>query len=301
MRLGVAATPDVALPTLHWLDSSSYELIRVFTKPDRPAGRGRKLSSSPVAQWAHKAEIDLIKPISYDDLRGNIEDLDCVLTIGYGVLLPQEILKLPRYGFLNLHFSLLPAYRGAAPVQRAIANGEPITGVTVFALDKGMDTGPIYSHEQLKIDPQWRSSELMYELSLLGPQVVEKALLAIESGVLPIAQRGISSLAPKISKLEAQINWHEDAHVVARKIRAFHPAPGAWTIWDSSVFNITRAAVILQDLSPGEISIIDGTPVVGCHHHSALSLLSVIPAGKNEMHGSDWARGARLVSGSYLG
>lgn len=301
MRLGVAATPDIAIPTLNWLRSSHHELIRVFTKPDQPAGRGQGLLSTPVSQWACEKEIELFKPVSVDDLRGSIEDLDCVVTIGYGVLLPQRVLDVPQHGFLNLHFSLLPAYRGAAPVQRAIENGERATGVTVFALDKGMDTGPIYSHSELQIDAQWRSSELMGELAKLGPHVVEQALVAIESGVVPIKQNGVSSLAPKISKLEAQINWGEAAQTVARKIAAFYPAPGAWTMWNNSLFKITRAAVVVADLSPGEISIIDGNPVVGCHNHSAISLLSVIAAGKKEMQGSDWARGARLSSGAFFG
>lgn len=301
MRLGVAATPDVALPTLDWLRNSRYELVRVFTKPDQPAGRGRGLSSTPVSRWAQEAEIELFKPVSCNDLRGRVEDLDCVVTIAYGVLLPQEILDIPRHGFLNLHFSLLPAYRGAAPVQRAIENGEKTTGVTVFALDKGMDTGPIYSHDELMIDPQWRSSELMGELAKLGPQVVEAALVAIESGVAPTAQSGISSLAHKISKIEAEIKWDENAQVVARKIAAFYPAPGAWTTWNNLVFKITRAGVATAHLSPGEISIIDGIPVVGCHDHSAISLLSVISAGKMEMQGSEWARGARLSSGAFFG
>ena len=301
MRLGVAATPDVALPTLDWLRDSRYELIRIFTKPDQPAGRGQGLSSTPVSHWAHDHKIEVFKPVSVNDFRGSVEDLDCVLTIGYGVLLPQEILDLPRYGFLNLHFSLLPAYRGAAPVQRAIENGEKATGVTVFALDKGMDTGPIYAHGQLMIDSQWRSYELMGELAKLGPRVVEQALAAIRSGVAPTAQIGSSSLAQKISREEAQINWDQEAQTVARKIAAFYPSPGAWTTWNNSIFKVTRAAVVTAHLSPGEISIIDGVPMVGCHNHSAISLLSVIAAGKKEMAGSEWARGARLSSGSFFG
>ena len=301
MRLGVAATPDVALPTLNWLRESRYELIRVFTKPDQLAGRGRELSSTPVSHWAQDQKIELLKPVSVNEFRGSVEDLDCIVTIGYGVLLPQEILDLPRYGFLNLHFSLLPAYRGAAPVQRAIENGEKVTGVTVFALDKGMDTGPIYAHSQLMIDPQWRSFELMDELAKLGPSVVEQALVAMESGLAPTPQIGNSSLTHKISKIEAKINWDQDAHIVARKIAAFYPFPGAWTTWNNSIFKITRAKVVTAHLSSGELSIIDGIPVVGCHDHSAISLLSVIFAGKKEMAGSEWARGARLSSGAFFG
>ena len=245
--------------------------------------------------------IHLLRPESPLDLVGHIEDLDCVITIGYGILLPEEILTLPRYGFLNLHFSLLPAYRGAAPVQRAIENGETITGVTVFALDKGMDTGPIYTSAQLAIDPTWRTGELMDALAQMGPDVVEAALTAIANGVSPQKQVGISSAAPKISKKEAEINWSQSADQILRKVRAFYPAPGAWSTWDGAGFKLTRAKISQGELSIGEIAIIDGNVVVGCGSKSALSLLTVVPAGKKEMKAGDWARGARLSPGAHFG
>ncbi len=301
MRIGVAATPSVALPVLNWLASSSHEIACVITQPDRPSGRGQEISASPVAKWAIENGTDLLRPESPHDLVGHVEDLDCVITIGYGVLLPEEILTLPRQGFLNLHFSLLPAYRGAAPVQRAIENGETITGVTVFALDKGMDTGPIYTSAQLAIDPTWRTGELMEALAQMGPLVVESALAAIANGVSPQKQVGISSAAPKISKKEAEINWSLSADEILRKVRAFYPAPGAWSAWDGAGFKITRAKISEGKLSIGEIAIIDGDVVVGCGSTTALSLLTVVPAGKKEMKAEDWARGARLSPGAHFG
>jgi len=301
MRIGVAATPSVALPVLNWLTSSSHELACVITQPDRPSGRGQEISASPVAKWAIENGIHLLRPESPFDFVGHIEDLDCVITIGYGILLPEEILTLPRQGFLNLHFSLLPAYRGAAPVQRAIENGETITGVTVFALDKGMDTGPIYTSAQLAIDPTWRTGELMEALAQMGPLVVEAALSAIANGVKPQKQVGISSLAPKISKKEAEINWSQSADEIVRKVRAFYPAPGSWSTWDGAGFKLTRAKISQGELSIGEIAIIDGDVVVGCGSNSALSLLTVVPAGKKEMNAGDWARGARLSPGAHFG
>ncbi len=301
MRIGVAATPSVALPVLDWLATSSHEIVRVITQPDRPSGRGQEISASPVAQWAFANRVQLLRPESPLDLVGFLEDLDCVITIGYGVLLPEEILALPRHGFLNLHFSLLPAYRGAAPVQRTIENGETITGVTVFALDKGMDTGPIYTSAQLAIDPSWRTGELMHALAQMGPSVVDAALAAIANGVPPQKQVGISSSAPKISKKEAEINWSQSADEILRKVRAFYPAPGAWSTWDGAGFKVTRAKISQGKLSIGEIAIIDGDVVVGCGSKSALSLLTVIPAGKKEMKAEDWARGARLSPGAHFG
>jgi len=301
MRIGVAATPKVALPVLNWLASSSHELTCVITQPDRPSGRGQEISASPVAKWAIENGTHLLRPESPHDLVGNIEHLDCVITIGYGILLPEEILTLPHHGFLNLHFSLLPAYRGAAPVQRAIENGETLTGVTVFALDKGMDTGPIYTNAQLAIDPTWRAGELMEALAQMGPDVVEAALAAIANGVPPQKQVGSPSSAPKISKKEAEINWSQSADEILRKIRAFYPAPGAWSTWEGAGFKLTRAKISQGKLSIGEIAIIDGEVVVGCGSDSALSLLSVVPSGKKEMMAVDWARGARLSLGAHFG
>ena len=301
MRIGVAATPSVALPVLDWLRSSSHEVALVITQPDRPSGRGRELSASPVAKWAIANAVQLLRPESPHELVGSLEELDCVLTIGYGTLLPEEILKLPRHGFLNLHFSLLPAYRGAAPVQRAIENGETTTGLTVFALDKGMDTGPIYTSAEITIDPTWRTQELMAALAQMSPAVVDAALTAIASGVPPRKQIGTASSAPKISKREAEIDWSQSAQVIVGKVRAFYPAPGAWSRWDGSSFKVTRAEVSQGDLAIGEITIVGGDVIVGCGSKSALSLLSVLPAGKMEMSAGDWARGARLSPGAHFG
>ena len=144
MRLGVAATPWVALPTLDWLSSSEHELALVITQPDRPAGRGRSVRKSAVGEWAHAHNVPVVKPELSLDLLRELDGLDLVITIGYGVILPIAVLSIPRFGFINLHFSLLPAWRGAAPVARAILNGNTTSGVSVFQLDAGMDTGPIF-------------------------------------------------------------------------------------------------------------------------------------------------------------
>lgn len=301
MRIGVAATPDVAIPTLNWLLSSEHEIALVISQPDRPAGRGRELKPSPVTLWAQDKGIELLRPHSSSELIGVIDNLDIVLTIGYGVLLPEPILALPRYGFINLHFSLLPAYRGAAPVQRAIENGESVTGVTVFSLDKGMDTGPIYTTTEQAIERDWRSLELLQALAELGPKAVNEALLAIEGGVKPHPQNGLGTLAPKISKEDARIDWSLSSELLSRKIRAFYPAPCAWSVWEENSFKITRAATHAADLAVGEIAVIDGEVLVGCGQATALCLTSVIPAGKKEMSAIEWARGARLMQGAHFG
>ena len=301
MRIGVAATPDVAIPTLDWLLQSEHSLELVITQPDKPAGRGRTLSQSIVGDWAVAHGISLFKPSSPDDLIGKIEDLDLILTIGYGVLLPERILSLPKHGFLNLHFSLLPAYRGAAPAQRALQNGEVKTGVSVFQLDKGMDTGPIYSQATIDIQPSWRSVELLNELAKVGVQSVSEALILVKQGQTPTIQSGNSSIAPKISKAEAKIDFTTSALQVVNAIRAFTYEPGAWTTWKGEPFKITSAQLASENIFPtGTLATIEGSVFVGTKD-GAVEILTVIPSGKKEMTASEWARGARLSGGELLG
>ena len=302
MRIGVAATPEVAIPTLDWLVASEHDLVLVITQPDKPAGRGRTMQQSVVADWAQGRNIRVAKPSSSNDLVGVIDDLDCVVTIGYGVLLPQHILDLPKHGFINLHFSLLPAYRGAAPAQRALQNGEKITGVSVFQLDKGMDTGPIYSKKSVAIEPHWRSFELLRELAQEGPSTVSDALAMISAQVAPSAQEGSASLAPKISKQDARLNFSHDASTLVNAIRAFTYEPGAWCNWKEESFKITSAfALDERQLMPGVIAVDGQKVIVGCANNSAIEILTVIPAGKKEMTAAEWARGARLNGGESFG
>lgn len=301
MRIGVAATPEVAIPTLNWLLQSVHEIALIITQPDRPAGRGQVLQQTAVAKWAEGRQIPIIKPESSQELVGTIENLDLVLTIGYGVLLPENILSLPKHGFLNLHFSLLPAYRGAAPAQRALHNGEAITGVTVFQLDKGMDTGPIFLQQSINIDPSWRSFELLKHLSDLGPKVVEKSFEMIEKGETSRIQSGLPTNAPKISKSEAKIDFSHDSTMIANAIRAFTYEPGAWTLWKGESFKICATKVSSNPSgTPGQIAVIDKSVLVSTGSGS-LELLRVIPAGKKEMDAIDWARGARLTGGEIFG
>ncbi len=302
MRIGVAATPEVAIPTLDWLLQTDHEVALIITQPDKPSGRGRVLKQSVVADWADLHTIAVVKPLSPKDLIGKIADLDCIITIGYGVLLPQEILDLPKYGFINLHFSLLPAYRGAAPAQRALQNGEVVTGVTVFQLEKGMDTGPIYSQLSVAVDPSWRSVELLSILSQHGPSVIEEALTMIEEGVAPKPQSGSPSLAPKITKEEARLDFSKTAQELVNAVRAFTYDPGAWCLWKTEPFKVTSALVSREKrIEVGQVVVLDNSVLVGCAKDSTIELLTVVPSGKREMSAIEWARGARLVGGERLG
>jgi len=303
MRIGVAATPAVALPSLNWLLESEHELATTISVPDKPSGRGRVLTPSIVAEWSQAHGIPCLKPIHSDELKGQIENLDLVITIGYGVILPQRILSLPKFGFINLHFSLLPHYRGAAPVQRSLLNGDTTTGVTVFALDKGMDTGAIYISQVCEIDPTWRTSELLEVLSQMGPKVLEKSCAKILSNEIPKIQSGESSLAPKVTVEEALLDFNKSGEEISNRVRAFYPSPSAWTLFRGEKMKITRIGKIMTslDLNPGEISLTSNLLTVGCSLGEGIEILELTPAGKNEMKASDWARGARLLPGEILG
>lgn len=302
MRLAVAATPAVALPTLDWLKSGSQTLVRVISLPDKPSGRGQEIHSSPVSQWAHTNSIELITPATGDELDNGISDLDLLLTIGYGRILPAKTLSIPKFGCINLHFSLLPAYRGAAPVQRAIEAGEERSGVTVFALDPGMDTGPIYTSIAIPIEENMRSLELLEKLSHVGVQAIKDALIAIENGVSPTPQTGAVSLAAKITRDEARLNWNASPETLVNKIRAFYPQPQAWTMFRGQPLKIAQAIKIDTEvrLEPGELRILGLDCYIGTLGN-AIVLERVTPAGKKEMSALDWSRGARFESAERCG
>lgn len=300
MRIGVAATPSVAIPTLDWLSASGHDLSLMITRPDRPAGRGRALKESRVGQWASAHHIQCIKPVSSGDLFESLAFIDLVVTIGYGVILPIEILSVPRYGFINLHFSLLPAWRGAAPVQRAILNGDERLGITVFALDSGMDTGPIYVQREIHVEPYENAGEVLEAMAALGPEAVAETLAIIESGVLPTPQSDEgASYAPKISKEDARILWNKSALEVDRQIRAFTPDPGAWTTFRNGTIRVDRARVFIddRDREPGFVEAQNGSVVVSCANGSTLIIEEVTPAGKKTMSAKSWANGARIAEG----
>lgn len=302
MRIGVAATPDVAIPALNWLKESKHELVRVITQPDRPSGRGQNVATSAVGNWATTNSVEVVKPASVDELDQALVDLDLLLTIGYGRILPKQSLEIPRFGCINLHFSLLPKYRGAAPVQRAIENGEVQTGVSVFQLDEGMDTGPIYVTLPFQISPTLRSSELLADLSNLGVLAISQALTDIENNVKPIKQHGDVSLAKKLSKEEGAIDWRTSSSTIINKIRAFYPSPTAWTTFRNQPVKITMAQCVEVNykLSPGQLLVQDGMCVIGTGDGN-ISLISVIPAGKKEMSALDWSRGARFIGQEHCG
>jgi methionyl-tRNA formyltransferase len=297
MRIAVAASPKVAIATLEAITSSDHELVRIFSQPDRPAGRGRVLESTPVSQWAQIHNVELFRPEKATELSTLIDDIDCVVTIGYGLLIPEEVLAIPRYGFLNIHFSLLPRWRGAAPVQRAIEAGDSLSGITVFQLDKGMDTGPYYVMSRFALDSDITSDELLDELGELAPISLLEALEIIESGGKPTPQNeSEATKAYKLSREEGRIDLLQSAEIVSAKIRAFTSNPGAWITFRNATMKITIESITDHILAPGELRNIDGKVILGTGTQ-AISLATVTPSGKPVLAASAWLNGARLVVG----
>ena len=300
MKIAVAASPEVAFPTLEYLLASQHELALVISRPDSQVGRGRELTPTAVSSWATAHGIELYRPDKAADFDARLKGFDLVITIGYGVLLPEFILSQPKYGFINLHFSLLPRLRGAAPAQRAIIEGVTETGVTVFQLDAGMDTGPTYLQAKHLIKLNTTAGELLNELAQLGPSAIGQTISAIESGIQPIPQNhSIATGAAKLGKAEAQIDWATSAGQIVNKILGFAPNPGATAKFRGEVLRILRAQVSEVSLPVGEISFTNGSVVVGTSTN-AVELLEVTPAGKKAMSASAWANGARLVAGETI-
>ena len=301
MRLCVAATPKVAIPTLDYLLLSNHELISVITQPDRPSGRGQKSRESEVSQWAAQNNVTCHKPQGEQETLAALIDADLLLTIGYGVILPTSVISLPTHGSINLHFSLLPRWRGAAPVQRAIEAGDSVSGVTVFALDEGMDTGPIYLETRFALDADITSDELLNELADLGVEAVAQTLTLIEQGVRPHAQslEG-ATRAMKISKGDAQIDWNQSAEVISQKIRAFTSNPGAWTNFRESTLKVFTPTITDFPLPPGELLLKEKKLYIGTSTF-AIEIGEVQPSGKALMPASSWVNGVRLDSGERLG
>ena len=306
MRLAVAATPAVAIPTLEYLLTGEHDLVRIFTTTDKQVGRGRSLTASEVAQWAETHGIECIKVARASEMLAHLDDVDCVVTIAFGILLPPEVLDIPTHGFINLHFSTLPAWRGAAPVQRAIEHGDDYLGISVFKLDPGMDTGPIYNQTSFPRDPKMRSKEALEFLASEGVSLIAKTLEDISKDIDPVEQRTEgASPAKKLSKTEALIDWSLADDVIHRKIAAFYPNPIAYTNFRGETLKITRSRFSdAQSLNPVPASgewIIEKDRVLIGTGQNPLEIVQLIPQGKSEMSATDLARGARINPGERCG
>ncbi|RRD47979.1 methionyl-tRNA formyltransferase [Tessaracoccus sp. OH4464_COT-324] len=295
MRLVFAGTPEVAVPALDALVASQHDVVAVVTRPDAPAGRGRKLSASPVALRAMELGIEVLKPTHprEAEFQQRLRELapDACPVVAYGALLPQSALDIPRFGWINLHFSLLPRWRGAAPVQRAIMAGDEYTGTSCFRIVRELDAGDVYDLERVPLLEE-TAGELLARLAHSGATQLVRVMDAIADGAVPTPQpdEGVT-LAAKLSSEEARINFAHDPVAVRNHILGCSPDPGAWCEHRGNRLKVYRAAVAKErDLAPGELRVTKKQVFVGVSGGS-LELLEVQAPGKKRMPAIDWARG----------
>jgi methionyl-tRNA formyltransferase len=313
VRVVFAGTPEVALPALEAVAASRHELVGVITRPDAPAGRGRHLVASPVAQWvaerAGELDVPVVKPEHPRDPAFQAElaelDPDCCPVVAYGALLPESALAIPKHGWVNLHFSLLPHWRGAAPVQHAILAGDEVTGATTFRIVKELDAGPTFGLMTQTIRPDDTAGTLLAKLAEGGAGLLVSTLDGIEDGTLearPQPDEGVS-FAPKVLVEDARVDWTDPALAIDRVIRACTPAPGAWTTFAGERLKLGPVTIVDswtdEPLAPGVLAVSKSAVHVGTAT-GPVRLGEVTPVGKKAMPGADWARGVRVESGARL-
>ena len=305
MRHVFAGTPEVAVPSLDAIAESRHELVAVVTRPDAPAGRGRKLVASPVAQRAEELGLPVLRPEHPrdPDFQAALRDLrpDCCPVVAYGALLPQSALDIPVHGWVNLHFSALPSWRGAAPVQHSLWAGDEVTGATTFRIVKELDAGPTFGVMTERIRPADTAGDLLARLAEGGAGLLVATLDGIEDGSLearPQQAEGVS-FAPKITVDDARVDWTEPAIGVDRRIRACTPGPGAWSTHEGERIKIGPVTPCpdRDALAPGLLDVTKNAVFVGTGS-VPVRLGEVKAFGKKQMGAADWARGVRLETGA---
>jgi methionyl-tRNA formyltransferase len=301
LRVVFAGTPEVAVTSLRALLASRHEVVAVLTRPDAPSGRGRRVEASPVSVLAGEAGIEVLAPVRprEPEFLARLREIapDCCPVTAYGALLPRDALDIPRFGWVNLHFSLLPAWRGAAPVQHAVLHGDDITGATTFQIVAELDAGPVFGMVTEPIAPTDTAGELLGRIAESGAHLLVATLDGIEDGTLraePQPAEGVS-FAPKLTPADARIDWKLPAHLIDRAIRAATPEPGAWAELEGErikLWPVTTppASPALPALAPGELHVTRGAVHAGTGSRPVL-LGDVQPPGKRRMPAADWARG----------
>jgi methionyl-tRNA formyltransferase len=310
VRLLFAGTPEPAVPALRaLLGSDRHDVVAVLTRPDAPAGRGRTLTRSPVGRLADAAGIPVLTPPKPSDpeFLDRLRELapDCCPVVAYGALVPRTALAVPVHGWVNLHFSLLPAWRGAAPVQAAVRHGDDITGATTFQLEPGLDTGPTFGVVTEPINPTDTAGALLDRLATSGAALLLATMDGIADGSLvarPQPVDGVSH-APKVTVADAEVDWTEPATAVDRMVRSVTPEPGAWTTFRGTRLGlgpVDPAVLDPPELKPGRLHVEKRRVLVGTAA-GAVRLGDVRPVGKRAMPAPDWARGVRIEPGELLG
>jgi methionyl-tRNA formyltransferase len=305
LRLLFCGTPHFAVPTLRHLRSQSdFEIAAVITQPDRPRGRGQQVSSSPVKETASEAGIPVHQPekIRAAETQTLLETLapDVIVIIAYGQIIPARLLSIPKLGWINLHASLLPKYRGAAPIHWAIADGETASGLTTMRIDAGMDTGDILLQEKIEIAPGQTAPELAKKMSEIGAPLMAETLRGIASGNLsPLPQKHAeATYAPLLKKEDGRIDWNRPAQEIYNRLRGFDPWPGAYTSFRGQTCHVWAEPFSLRTLTgsaPGTLLQEDRQILIACGHATLLRLLSVKVQGRKQVSAVEFANGARLT------
>lgn len=297
MRLIFAGTPEPAAVALQRLIESDHDIVAVLTRPDARRGRGRTLHPSPVKALAQKHGIEVLTPESLkrdDDLRSHLTRLspDAIPVVAYGNLIPADMLDIPTHGWVNLHFSLLPQWRGAAPVQAAIRGGDTTTGATTFRIDEGLDTGEILGTITEEIAPTDTADDLLTRLAYAGADLLVRTMDGLEAGTIaPVPQPGEGTYAPKIATTDARVRWSDTATDIDRAVRAYTPGPGAWTMLRGERYKIGPVTpTTCAELAPGEVAFSKNEVRVGTGAGD-VQLGSIQAPGKKMMAAADWARG----------
>jgi methionyl-tRNA formyltransferase len=296
VRVLFAGTPAVAVPSLNALVDAGFDVVAVLTRPDAPIGRKRVLTPSPVAARAAELGIEVIHAARVDaeaTARISAVNPDVAAIVAYGGLVPPAALSIPRHGWVNLHFSLLPAWRGAAPVQRSVMSGDDVTGAVTFQLEEGLDTGPVFGTLTETVGPEDTAGELLERLSRSGAVLLAQTLSAIDAGkASPRPQAGEVSLAPKLTLEDGHLNWGHPALAIGRQARGVTPEPGAWTTLHGQRVKLepVRLRPDVSGLAPGSVAVDGKSVLVGTGSH-AVELTRIQPAGKKMMSAADWARG----------
>lgn len=306
MRIVFAGTPEPALPALNALLDSAHEVIAVVSRPDAPSGRGRTLHASPVGSRAAELGIEVLKPARprEPEFVSRLAELapDCCPVVAYGALIPQHVLDIPTRGWVNLHFSLLPAWRGAAPVQHAVLAGDEVTGATTFRLVAELDAGPVFGRISDPIGPHDTSGDLLSRLASSGARLLVDTLDGIADETLTAADQPSDGVtfAPKLSVEDARIVWADPAVTVDRRVRACSPAPGAWSTFRGERLKVSSVSITDLSLPPGLLQVTKRTVLVGTGT-TAVELGPVQPQGKKPMAAADWARGISFTVDETLG
>jgi len=306
LKVVIASSSYVSKPLITLIaKSNDHKLLGLITNPDKATGRGMNIVPNELASWGASIGINVLKPDSQDDLNDLVRTLnpEIVITIAYGKIIPEDLLNLPKHGWINVHFSSLPRWRGAAPVQWAILSADKESGVTIFKLDNGMDTGPVYLSKVVSIEPDETTELLLTRLSEIGADLAIQSLALIENGVEPSAQinSGVT-LAPKINKNDGKINWHESTDEIFNKFRALAGNPGIWTVLGELRLKIDSLEISKRKeaVSPSEVLISDECFFVGANN-GLIEIKILTPAGRSQMSAAEFIRGLPVRTGLQLG